>query len=91
MREREGSKAKSIFDLQLGEDCGQVMPHGRLGDPELLRDFFILQTATNQGYELSFPIGELLDTLLCVGIWRRKSAVGSGGFRSPGRQVFAGF
>ena len=71
VRECEGSKAKSIFDLELGEYRGQVMPHRGLSDPQLLRDFLILQTATNQRYELSFPNGKLLDTLLCVDIRRR--------------------
>jgi hypothetical protein len=80
VRECEGSKAKSIFDLELGEYRGQVVPHRGLSDPELLRDFFILQTAANQWYELSLPPGKLLDTLLCVRVGR-KFAAGSGGLR----------
>ena len=57
MRECEGSKAQSILDLELGEYCGQVVPHRGLSDPEVLCDFLILQTATNQWYELTLPFG----------------------------------
>jgi hypothetical protein len=81
VRECKGSKAKSIFDLELGEYRRQVVPHRGLSDPELLRDFFILQTAANQWYELSLPPGKLLDTLLCVRVGRRKFAAGRGRFR----------
>ena len=81
VRECERSKAKSIFDFELGEYRGQVVPHRGLSDPQLLRDLFILQTATNQWYELSLPPGKLLDTLLGVSVGRRKFAVGSGRFR----------
>src|SRR5271154_6683897 len=90
MREGEGGKAKSIFDLELGEYRGQVVPHRGLSNPELLRDFLILQTATNQWYELTLPLGELLDALLCVRGVQHGFAVGSGGFPGRGRQVFAG-
>src|SRR5271156_2686934 len=90
MREGEGGKAKSIFDLELGEYRGQVVPHRGLSNPELLRDFLILQTATNQWYELTLPLGKLLDALLCVGSGRHTFAVGSRRFQGGRRQVFAG-
>jgi len=90
MREGEGGKAKSIFDLELGEYRGQVVPHRGLSNPELLRDFLILQTATNHWYELTLPLGKLFDTLLCVGCGQYRFAVSSGSFPGRGRQVFAG-
>ena len=90
MREGEGGKAESIFDLELGEYRGQVVPHRGLSNPESLRDFLILQTATNQRNELTLALGKLLDTVLCVGCGRRTFAVTSRGFAGHGWQVFAG-
>jgi hypothetical protein len=90
VREGEGGKTESIFDLELGKYRGQVVPHRGLSNPELLRNFLILQTATNQRNELTLPLGKLLDTLLCVGCGQRTFAVESGGFPGRGRQVFAG-
>src|ERR1700722_13812924 len=90
MREREGSKAKPIFHFELVEYRGQVVPHCGLSDPELPRNFLILQTATNQWYDLKFPFGQLLDTLLCIGRGQPRFAVESRGFQCRDRQVFAG-
>lgn len=56
--ERVDDKLQSTGDLQLIKDRGQVMPDGRFGDEQLVRNVLVLHPFANKFYDLMFAIGQ---------------------------------
>jgi len=53
-------RLRAIGQMQLTQDVADVRAHRALADEQLIRDFFVGQTARYQREHLHFALGELL-------------------------------